>query len=94
MKERIPFHQKSYVCTHVFHKERPVLLVSRPHGSWYFLCGDEHEDDASAYEVVGIGHVLEHDPSIEAVLDLAPGWDAERSASNQPWHRQPIPEDE
>ncbi len=38
------------------------------------LCGDEHEDDASACKVVGIGHVLAHDPSIEAVLDLAPGW--------------------
>ena len=94
MTTRIDFHQKSYVCNHVFHRERPVLLVSRPDGDWCFLCGDEHENDGSAYKVVGIGHVLEHDPSIETVLDLAPGWDAERSASDQSWQRQPIPEDD
>jgi hypothetical protein len=94
MTARIDFHQKAYVCTHVFNRERPVLLVTRPNGDWCLLCGDEHEDDASAYKVVGIGHVLAHDPSIETVLDLAPGWDAERSASDQPWQRQPISEDE
>jgi hypothetical protein len=94
MTERTDFHQKAYVCTHVFNRERPVLLVTRPDGDWCFLCGDEHEDDASAYRVVGIGHVLEQDPSIETVLALAPGWDAERSASNQPWRTQPIPEGE
>jgi hypothetical protein len=94
MAKNVDFHQKAYVCIHVFHRERPVLLITRPDGDWCFLCGDEHEEDASAYRVVGIGHVLEHDPSIEAVLDLAPGWDAERSARDQPWRMQPIPEDD
>lgn len=94
MAEYIEFHRKAYVCIHVFSHERPVLLVSRPEGEWCLLCGDEHDDDASAYRVVGIGHILEHDPSINAVLDLPPEWDAERSAEGQPWRRQPIPDSE
>ncbi len=94
MSTEIDFHRKAYVCIHVFTRERPVLLVSRPEGQWCLLCGDEHDDDASAYRVVGIGHLLERDPSINAVLDLPPEWDAERSADGQPWLRQPIPDSE
>jgi hypothetical protein len=94
MVARIDFHQKAYVCIHVFGEERPVLLVSRADGDWCLLCGDEHEDDASAYRVVGIGHILERDPSINAVLDLPAEWNAERSAQGQPWQRQSIPDSE
>jgi len=76
----------------VFRHERPVLLVSRADGDWCLLCGDEHEDDASAYRVVGIGHILERDQTINALLDLPPEWEAERSAEGDDWHRQPIPD--
>ena len=65
------FHQKAYVCIHVFDGVRPVLLVTRPEGDWCLLCGENHEDDASAYRVVGIGHVLERDGSLLEVLDRA-----------------------
>jgi hypothetical protein len=90
MTPPIDYHQKAYVCTHVFEKERPVLLVTRPRGSWCLLCGDEHDDDASAYEVVGIGHFLDADPSLNEVLDLKPEWDAERAAPGATWVRSPI----
>lgn len=80
-------HHKAYVCNHVFERERPILLVSRPEGDWCFLCGEEHEDDAAAYKVVGIGHVLESDSSLASLSDLQPDWEAEREATDQPWVR-------
>ena len=92
MQPKIDPHQKAYVCLHVFRGERPVLLVSRPDGDWCFLCGDAHENDASAYRVVGIGHVLDRDQELRQALDLPPDWDAERGAVGQPWERRPIDE--
>lgn len=80
-------HQKSYVCTHVFAESRPVLLVSRPDGDWCFLCGAEHPEDASAYRVVGVGHVFEKDPTLQPLEDLAPDWEAEREGVGKPWIR-------
>ncbi len=80
-------HHKAYVCNHVFDQTRPILLVSRPDDDWCFLCGDSHPDDASAYKVVGIGHVFDQDPSLRAVEDLSPNWEAERTALGQPWIR-------
>lgn len=80
-------HQKAYVCIHVFEGVKPVLLVSRPEGDWCFLCGDEHPDDASSCRVVGLGHIVSRDPSLEALLDLPPDWEMEREASGSPWMR-------
>lgn len=84
------YHQKSYVCIEVFQNEKPVLLVSREHGDWCFLCGADHPDDPSFYRVVGIGHLLERDPELNNVLDLAPNEEAERAAPGQPWIRTMI----
>ena len=84
---RINPHLKSYVCIHVFEHSKPVLLVSREDGDWCFLCGDLHPQDASAYRVVGIGHVLAHDPDLNALLDLPADWEAERTAKGAPWIR-------
>ena len=92
MTRIIDRHQKAYVCIHVFDNSRPVLLVTRPEGDWCLLCGKDHEEDASAYRVVGIGHVLDADSSIEETLDLPPDWDAERLTVGSPWIRRPIEE--
>ena len=81
------FHQKAYVCIHVFEQTKPVLLVSRGDGDWCFLCGDEHPNDAKFYRVVGIGHVLERYPDLKEVLDLKPDEEAERSAPGESWIR-------
>lgn len=85
--EKIDFHQKAYVCIHIFEKVKPVLLVSREDGDWCFLCGDTHPDDASFYRVVGIGHVIEQNPDLESILDLLPNEEAERVAPGEPWIR-------
>lgn len=80
-------HQKSYVCIHVFKAERAVLLVSRPDGDWCFLCGEGHPDDPGEYRVVGIGHVIDGDPTLREVLDLQVDEEAERSEVGQVWVR-------
>lgn len=86
--ERLPTsHQKSYVCTHVFEQERPVLYVTRPDGDWCFLCGGDHPDEASAYRVVGLGHCVELDASLEQVLDLEPNEEAQRERIEAEWVR-------
>lgn len=87
MPKEIDAHQKAYVCVHVFDGVRPVLLVSRAGGDWSFLCGDEHVDNASSYRVVGIGHLIERDPSLRSLLDLPPEWEAEREAPGKEWLR-------
>jgi hypothetical protein len=79
--------QKSYVCIHVFDNVKPVLLVAREGGSWCFVCGGEHADNASEYRVVGMGHLLDSDPALDALLDLAPEWEAERANVHSPWIR-------
>lgn len=82
-------HQKAYVCIHVFDGSRPVLLVSRADGDWSFLCGGLHANDASSYRVVGIGHVVDKDPSLRAVMDLPPDWEAERQDVSSDWTKTP-----
>jgi hypothetical protein len=84
------FHQKCYVCVHVFARERPVLLVNRGSGDWCLACGQEHADTADEYRVVGIGHVIEWDPTLDAILDLPTEWEAERGGANGIWARRPL----
>lgn len=86
----IHFHERSYVCTHVFEQERPVLYVTRPDGDWCFLCGENHPDDASAFRVVGLGHVVEQDASLARILDLDANEEAERSSVAEEWVRSQI----
>ncbi len=84
-------NQKSYICVCVFRQEKPVLLVDRSDGEWCFLCGGPHPDDATYHRVVGIGHLIDRDPSLREVLDLPADWEAERSAAGQPWIRSKCP---
>lgn len=51
------------------------------------LCGGDHPDDGSEYRVVGLGHVVDHDPTLLEVLDLNPGEEAERSGVGASWVR-------
>lgn len=84
----IDHHQKSYICSHAFTSERHILYVTRPDGDWCFMCGDvDHPADASALRVVGLGHVLGHDPSLAEVLDLEPNEEAERATLTGEWTR-------
>ena len=90
MTANVDNHQKAYVCIHVFENTSQVLLVSRPEGDWCFLCGGGHDNDASAYRVVGIGHILNRDPSLSGLVDLAPNWEAEREGVDKDWVRTRI----
>lgn len=84
----LPEHTKSYVCTHVFERDRPVLYVTRPDGDWCFLCGeDDHPDDAAAFRVVGLGHLVSDDETLGDVLDLTPNEEAERDTVGGAWVR-------
>jgi hypothetical protein len=86
----IDHHTKAYICSHVFHASRPVLLVVREDGDWSLLCGDTHDFEGHLPKVVGIGHLLDRDPSINEVLDLPDGHEAERAAVGAPWQRRRI----
>ncbi len=86
-----PGNLKTYICTHVFHKTKPVLLVvHNREGDWAFVCGGPHEDSASAYRVVGVGHLTSDDPTLNQCADLPLGFEAERSALGVPWIRTKI----
>lgn len=78
-------HHKAYVCVHVFNQTKPILLVNREGGDWCFLCGEEHEDNASEYRVVGIGHLFDRDASLGSLVSLLPDWEAERSSLESDW---------
>lgn len=91
----VPFdyHLAAYVCSHIFADVTPILLVSRPEGDWCFLCGQEHGEEEH-YSLVGVGHLLERDPSLRELADLEPDWEAERGAKDEPWLRTRVLEDE
>lgn len=87
MSEKLDFHQKAYVCTHVFNETAPVLLVSRPDGDWCFLCGAVHDDSAAQFRVVGISHIFAQDSTLLELGNLPIDWEAERVALGEPWLR-------
>ena len=83
-----PGNLKTYICTHVFLEECPVLLVIHDKdGDWGFVCGGLHQDAAEDYRIVGVGHLTARDPSLNECADLPAGFEAERSALGQPWIR-------
>ena len=81
-------HLAAFVCSHVFDNSDPVLLVAHEEGDWQFLCGKEHVGETP--RVVGIGHLLERDPSLRVLSDLPDGWEAERVGIDNNWIRKRI----
>jgi hypothetical protein len=69
----------------------PILLVTHDSddGTWQFLCGttDQSEDG----RVVGLGSVVDRDPSVAELADLPLGWRAWRESPTKPWHRERDP---
>jgi hypothetical protein len=79
-----------FSCGHVMRGERPALLVSHEGGDWQFVCG-AHDHDAKIEPFhVSVGILVSRDPSLSAIADLPPGWNAERSAIGNPWIRTKI----
>jgi hypothetical protein len=71
------------VCSHVFKKTQPILLVVREK-NLQFLCGLEH-DEKERPHLVGVGHLLERDKSLLEVVDLPEYWEAERVDTSSSW---------
>lgn len=74
-----------FVCPHVFEDTRPILLVVHEGNEWQCLCGKgDHDDDG---HLVGMGHLVSRDPSLDQLSDLPDGWEAERKSPADPWIR-------
>jgi hypothetical protein len=67
--------------------ECPLLLVTHDEddGLWQFLDGQHvFEEDAA---VVGLGEMVQFDPSLYELADLPQGWYAWRATPDRPWRR-------
>ena len=74
-----------FVCPHVFNCTRSVLLAIRDtDGDFQFLCGAD-EVDTSQPHLIGIGHLLNRDPTIEKLAVLELGQFGERDSINHSW---------
>lgn len=87
-------HLLVFCCEHVFRHERPVLYVCREGGDWQFLCGQSDHPHRSEPVVVGVGHLVESDPSLSALADLPTNCEAERQSKNDDWVRTPLQPDQ
>ena len=77
-----------FVCSHIFERSRPVMLVVHDDGDWQALCGDAHASEKP--RVIGMNHLLQRDIRLRELLDLPDGWEAERSSPAGPWERRAI----
>jgi hypothetical protein len=73
-----------FVCSHVFSQERPILLVVHNDDEWQFLCGGAHPENETP-NVVGVGHLIRRDPTIEEVAHIPNGTEAERVSVVHSW---------
>jgi hypothetical protein len=79
-------HKGAFICPHIFDNTRPILLVIHEEGDWQCLCGLSDHNEIG--RLVGIGHLVKRDPSIDEVSDLPDGWEAERKWQNEAWIRR------
>jgi hypothetical protein len=82
------------ICSHVLEATRPILLVAHDAEGWNFACGSTDHHGADDFHVVGVGHLIARDPSLNLCADLPPGFIAERSAAALPWARHELPGNE
>jgi len=68
-----PPNLRSFICSHVFDKARPILLIVHEDRDWSFMCGKSDHGGAEDCHVVGVGHLVNRDPSIDECADL-PQW--------------------
>lgn len=79
-------HTAAIVCGPVFRSERDVRLVTHDRdGWWQFLCGRSDCCDEKDARILGLGHLIERDPTLEDVLDLELGRCAERASKAAAW---------
>jgi hypothetical protein len=80
-------------CKDVVWRGVPVGLVTHDDddGGFQFLPLSGAPSDAREACVVGLGQMLQRDPTLAEVADLPFGWRAWREAPGQPWTREPQP---
>jgi hypothetical protein len=61
-------------------------------GDWQLLCGTVAPDAAHAH-IAHLYHALDADPTLLDVLDLEPGWRADRTGPEAEWTRSPDEEE-
>ncbi len=89
-----PFEDPPNVATFtlrdIIDGKRPILFVTHDDddGSWQFTDGRQAPDPKDA-ALVGLGCVLDLDPSIAELADLPIGWWAWRDSVDEPWQREP-----
>ena len=89
MKTFSPPNLATYICSHVFEKSRPILLVIHEDNDWIFCCGGEDHSEKD-WKVVGVGHLISRDSTLHECADLANGFEAERSGVDKDWIRMEI----
>ena len=82
------------VCSHVLEASRPILLVAHDADGWNFACGQRDHAGADDFHVVGVGHLIERDASVNDCASLPVGLIAERVSVDSPWIRRQDPGDE
>jgi hypothetical protein len=79
------FHQKCYTCSHVVKENRPILFAYKDADDFILHCGEGHDWELDPPKVVGIGHLIEKDASVEKVLSLNNGFEMERASLQVNW---------
>ena len=82
------------VCSHVLEASRPVLLVAHDADGWNFACGRRDHGGADDFHVVGVGHLVSRDTSVNDCADLPVGYIAERASETSAWLRREDFDDE
>lgn len=85
----IPRNLAVFVCESVFDGSSDILHVMREAGDWMFLCGGTHMGEKP--RLVGIGHLLDPDPTLYDHLDMGPDEEAERAVRDGKWVRRQRP---
>lgn len=74
-----------FVCEHVGRHGSPILQVAHDaEGDWQFLCGSDHSDDDKPM-LVGLGHMVDQDPSVNEVAEMGCHHTASRSSVGAAW---------
>ena len=76
-------NQGVFVCSHIFNNTRPILYVVHEDNEWQCLCG--HDDHDAVGHLVGIGHLIKRDQTIDELYYLPNGWEAERKSVLDNW---------
>lgn len=92
-----PFDQPKNCATvvsrSILERGAPILVVCHDaddHG-WQFLDGVSEDIDDLA--IMGLGHIVDLDPTMATLANLEPGYQAARQSVTSAWVIEPIPAD-